>query len=79
LTSFFPAKVLLDQVEGSTSLSSLSGRGPQQHTTMVQGERWSGIIPQRAIRRGSFSRVKELITRIEQFVAAYNKIKAHFN
>jgi putative transposase len=41
-------------------------------------ERWFGIITQRAIRRGSFSSVKELIARIEQFVAAYNKNTAPF-
>ena len=35
-----------------------------------QVERWFGIITQRAIRRGSFSSVKELIAKIEQFVAA---------
>ena len=29
--------------------------------------------------RGSFSSVKELIAKIEQFVAAYNKTKALFN
>jgi putative transposase len=38
-----------------------------------------GIITQRVIRRGSFSSVKELKTRIEQFVATYNKTKAPFN
>jgi hypothetical protein len=42
-------------------------------------ERWFGIITQRAIRRGSFSSVKELIAKIEQFLAAYNKTKAPFN
>jgi hypothetical protein len=42
-------------------------------------ERWFGLITQRAIRRGSFSGVKELIAKIEQFVAAYNKTKAPFN
>ena len=41
-------------------------------------ERWFGIITQRAIRRGSFSSVKELIAKIEQFVATYNKTKAPF-
>ncbi len=41
--------------------------------------RWLGIITQRAIRRGSFSSVKELIVKIEQFVAAYNKAKASIN
>ena len=44
-----------------------------------QEKRWFGIITQRAIRRGSFSSVKELIAKIEQFVAAYNKSKAPFN
>jgi hypothetical protein len=42
-------------------------------------ERWFGIITQRAIRRGSFSSVKELIAKIEQFVAARNKTKTPFN
>ena len=44
-----------------------------------QVERWFGIITQRAIRRGSFSSVKELVAKIEQFVAAYNKNKAPFH
>ena len=38
-----------------------------------------GIITQRTIRRGSFSSVKELIARIEQFVAADNKTMAPFS
>ena len=42
-------------------------------------ESWFGIITQRAIRRCSFSSVKELIATIEQYVAAYNKTKAPFN
>ena len=33
-------------------------------------ERWFGLITQKAIRRGSFSSVKELIEKIEQHVAA---------
>ncbi len=37
------------------------------------GERWFGIISQRAIRRGTFKSVKELIEKIENFVAHYNK------
>ncbi len=44
-----------------------------------QVERWFGIMTQRAIRRGSFSSVKELIAKIEQFVAAYNKALGPFN
>ena len=39
----------------------------------LRGPAATGIITQRAIRRGSFFSVKELIARIEQFVAAYNK------
>jgi hypothetical protein len=41
-----------------------------------QMERWFGLITHRSIRRVSFSRVKELIANIKQFVAAYNKTKA---
>jgi putative transposase len=44
-----------------------------------QVERWFGIITQHAIRRCSFTSVKELITKIVQFVAVYNKTKAPFN
>jgi hypothetical protein len=36
-------------------------------------ERWFGLITQRAIRRGSFGSVKELVQKIEQFVKAYNE------
>ncbi len=42
-------------------------------------ERWFGIITQRAMRRGSFSSVKKLITRIKEFVAACNQREAPFN
>ncbi len=38
-----------------------------------QVERWFGIITQRAIRRGSFSSVKQLIANIEHFIANYHK------
>jgi putative transposase len=43
---------------------------PTYASWLNQVERWFGIITQRAIRRGSFSSVKELIAKIEQFVAA---------
>jgi hypothetical protein len=52
---------------------------PTYASWLNQVERWLGIITQRAIRRGSFSGVKELIAKIEQFVAAYHKTKAPFN
>jgi transposase len=35
-------------------------------------ERWFGIITQRAIRRGSFSNVKDLVTKIDHFTEHYN-------
>jgi putative transposase len=41
-------------------------------------ERWFAIIKQRAIRRFSFSNVKEVIGKTEEFVAAYDKSKAQF-
>jgi putative transposase len=37
-----------------------------------QVEIWFNIITQRAIRRGTFKSVKNLIAKIEQFVADYN-------
>lgn len=52
---------------------------PTYASWLNQVERWFGIVTQRAIRRGSFSSVKELIAKIEQFVAAYNKTRAPFN
>jgi hypothetical protein len=36
-------------------------------------ERWFGLMTQRAIRRGSFSRVKDLIARIDSFGQHYNR------
>jgi putative transposase len=43
-----------------------------------QVERWFGIITQRAIRRGIFRSVKELIAKIELFVSVHNKTKSPF-
>ncbi len=34
---------------------------------------WFGLITQQAIRRGSFRSVRDLITRIQQFVEPYNQ------
>ena len=45
---------------------------PTYASWLNQVERWFALITQKAIRRGSFSSVKELIAKIEQFVAAYN-------
>ena len=43
-----------------------------------QVERWFALITQRAIRRGSFPKVPELIERIERFVKSYNKTARPF-
>lgn len=51
---------------------------PTYASWLNQVERWFGIITQRAIRRGSFRRVRELVERIEQFVRRYNKAPAPF-
>lgn len=46
---------------------------PTYASWLNQVERWFGVITQRAIRRGSFRSVKELVAKIDQFVAAYNQ------
>ncbi len=45
---------------------------PTYASWLNQVEIWFNIITQKAIRRGAFSSVKELIAKIEQFVKAYN-------
>ena len=45
---------------------------PTYASWLNQVERWFGIITQKAIRRGSFSNVKELVKKIERFVEHYN-------
>ena len=51
---------------------------PTYASWLNQVERWFGLITQRAIRRGSFRHVRELIQRIEAFVAHYNKTSSPF-
>jgi putative transposase len=46
---------------------------PTYSSWLNQVERWFGIITQRAIRRGSFKSVKELVLKIEKFVEMHNK------
>jgi putative transposase len=46
---------------------------PTYSSWLNQVERWFGIITQRAIRRGSFRSVKELVQKTDQFVATYNE------
>jgi putative transposase len=46
---------------------------PTYSSWLNQVERWFGLITQRAIRRGSFTSVKELVGKIEEFVTHYNR------
>jgi putative transposase len=46
---------------------------PTYSSWLNQVEIWFNIITQRAIRRGTFKSVKELIAKIERFVDQYNK------
>jgi putative transposase len=45
---------------------------PTYGSWLNQIERWFGIITARAIRRGSFSSVKQLVSTIDEFVKAHN-------
>ena len=51
---------------------------PTYASWLNQVERWFGIITQQAIRRGSFSSVKELIAKIQHFVDHYNQSASPF-
>ena len=51
---------------------------PTYSSWLNQVERWFALITDRAIRRGSFSSVKELVAKIEAFVAAWNKDSVPF-
>ena len=46
---------------------------PTYSSWLNQVEIWFGIITNKAIRRGSFSSVKELVERIDQFVQSHNQ------
>ena len=45
---------------------------PTYSSWLNQVERFFGLITDKTIRRGSFSSVKELVTKIDHFVASYN-------
>jgi transposase len=45
---------------------------PTYASWLNQVERWFGLVTQRAIRRASVRTTRELVRRIEAFVAAYN-------
>ncbi|PSH02640.1 MAG: IS630 family transposase [Acidobacteria bacterium] len=51
---------------------------PTYSSWLNQVERWFGLITQRAIRRGSFSSVKDLVQKIDSFVQSYNRTHRPF-
>ena len=51
---------------------------PTYASWLNQVERWFGLITQQAIRRGSFSSVKELTRKIDAFVEQYNEKASPF-
>jgi transposase len=51
---------------------------PTYSSWLNQVERWFGLITQQAIRRGSFRNVRQLVDKIEQYVAHYNDHKRPF-
>jgi len=51
---------------------------PTYSSWLNQVERWFGLITQRAIRRGSFSSVKDLVQKIDRFVHNYNRTHRPF-
>ena len=51
---------------------------PTYSSWLNQVERWFALITQRAIRRGSFRSVKELVDKIDSFVQHYNRSQRPF-
>jgi putative transposase len=51
---------------------------PTYASWLNQVERWFGLITQRAIRRGSFRSVRELVRKIDHYVTHYNSSKRPF-
>jgi putative transposase len=51
---------------------------PTYASWLNQVERWFGIITEKAIRRGSFSSVKDLVNKIEYFADHYNENASPF-
>jgi transposase len=51
---------------------------PTYSSWLNQVERWFGLITQRAIRRGSFTSVQDLVRKIDAFVQHYNRSSRPF-
>jgi putative transposase len=74
-----PAEPLTEPVELDVAVHDLAVHyTPTYSSWLNQVERWFGLITQRAIRRGSFSSVKELIARIDAFVQHNNRSSRPF-
>ena len=52
---------------------------PTHASWLNQVERWFGIVTQMAIRRGSFSNVRDLVSKIDRFVEHYNATATPFS
>jgi transposase len=51
---------------------------PTYSSWLNQVERWFGLITQQAIRRGSFRNLKQLVQKIDSYVAHYNLYRRPF-
>ena len=51
---------------------------PTYSSWLNQVETWFGIITRKAIRRGSFTSVRQLVAKIDEFVKTYNKNSSPF-
>jgi len=51
---------------------------PTYASWLNQVETWFGIITRKTIRRGSFSSVKQLVSRVDEFVTTYNQNSTPF-
>ena len=51
---------------------------PTSASWLNQVERWFGLLSQRAIKRGSFRSVADLVSKIQAFIDSYNASAAPF-
>jgi putative transposase len=51
---------------------------PTYSSWLNRVERWFGLITQRAIRRGLFTRVQDQVRKIDAFVQHYNRLSRPF-
>ena len=63
----------MDSFLTTDQVSTKTGQVHTYASWLNQVERWFGIVTQMAIRRGSFSNVRELVNKIDLFVEHYNE------